>query len=223
MANKKISELPAAGALTGTEAVEALQGGVNVQTTSQAIANLAPGGGGSAWTTSAAGLVERSTQAESQAIITQFLAAGTTGLSGARTGSELEILDVLNALGIFPQVKTVTASAGGGASGTATINLDNIRWAKYIANTTWTGNITLALTNAGSSDEFEMMELLFLVTGTIRITFDSNVRMPDGTSGWNYAGKYIDVVSGGTGVLYRMTFTKAGSTIAVGISTAITI
>ena len=46
MANKKISELPAAGALTGAELAEAVQGGVNVQTTLTAIAALGGGGGG---------------------------------------------------------------------------------------------------------------------------------------------------------------------------------
>src|SRR5687768_9396898 len=47
MASKKISELPASGALTGNELVEAVQGGVNVQTTTQDIADL--GGGGGTW------------------------------------------------------------------------------------------------------------------------------------------------------------------------------
>jgi hypothetical protein len=46
MANKKITELPAAGALTGAELAEAVQGGVNVQTTLTAIAALGGGGGG---------------------------------------------------------------------------------------------------------------------------------------------------------------------------------
>jgi hypothetical protein len=42
MANKRITELSSAGALSGAELVEAVQGGVNVKTTTQAIANLAP-------------------------------------------------------------------------------------------------------------------------------------------------------------------------------------
>lgn len=46
MPNLKISQLPAAGALTGAELLEAVQGGVNVQTTSQDIADLGGGGGG---------------------------------------------------------------------------------------------------------------------------------------------------------------------------------
>jgi len=46
MANLKISELPAAGALTGAELIESVQGGINVQTTTQDIADLGGGGGG---------------------------------------------------------------------------------------------------------------------------------------------------------------------------------
>lgn len=46
MATKKISELGAAAALVGDELVEIVQGGANVQTTAQDIANLSGGGGG---------------------------------------------------------------------------------------------------------------------------------------------------------------------------------
>jgi hypothetical protein len=46
MASKKISELPSAGALTGSELVESVQGGINVKTTAQQIADLGGGGGG---------------------------------------------------------------------------------------------------------------------------------------------------------------------------------
>lgn len=45
MANKKISELTAAGALTGAEQVEVNQGGVSKRTTTQGIANLGGGAG----------------------------------------------------------------------------------------------------------------------------------------------------------------------------------
>lgn len=45
MANRKISELSAAGALAGNELVEVVKGGANVQTTTQAIADLGGGGG----------------------------------------------------------------------------------------------------------------------------------------------------------------------------------
>lgn len=46
MADTKISEMPAAGTLNGSETVAGLQNGDNVQITTQAIANLASGGGG---------------------------------------------------------------------------------------------------------------------------------------------------------------------------------
>lgn len=45
MANAKISDLANAGALTGGELVEVVQGGVNKQTTAQTIADLSGGGG----------------------------------------------------------------------------------------------------------------------------------------------------------------------------------
>ncbi len=45
MADLKITELPAAGALSGAELVELVQGGVNVQSTAQDIADLGGGGG----------------------------------------------------------------------------------------------------------------------------------------------------------------------------------
>lgn len=44
--SEKISAMPAAGALTGTELVPLVQGGVNVQSTTQDIADLGGGGGG---------------------------------------------------------------------------------------------------------------------------------------------------------------------------------
>lgn len=43
--DKKITDLTAAGALTGAEPVEVVQGGVNKQSTTQGIANLATGSG----------------------------------------------------------------------------------------------------------------------------------------------------------------------------------
>lgn len=45
MADKKISELVSADALSGAELIETVQGGVNKRTTAQDIANLAPGAG----------------------------------------------------------------------------------------------------------------------------------------------------------------------------------
>lgn len=46
MADAKMSDLAAAASLTGAELMELVQGGVNVRTTTQAVADLASGGGG---------------------------------------------------------------------------------------------------------------------------------------------------------------------------------
>lgn len=92
MANKKISELPSASTpLGGTELVEVVQGGVNAKV---AVSNIA-GSSVSAWTETTAGTVERSTTAESQAIATQAGAGTATGLSDARTASEVGLKDML--------------------------------------------------------------------------------------------------------------------------------
>lgn len=56
MPNKKISELTAAGALTGAELVEAVQNGQNVKTTTQDIADLGGGGGGSVQSVTGSGV-----------------------------------------------------------------------------------------------------------------------------------------------------------------------
>jgi len=93
MPNKKITELPAAGAITGTELMEAVQGGINVQTTVAAI--VATSGGGSAWTTTTAGIVQRSTQAQAQAIATRAGLGSSSGQDDARAPSELGLLDML--------------------------------------------------------------------------------------------------------------------------------
>jgi len=135
MANKKITELPAAGAITGAELMEAVQGGVNVQTTITDIIAGAGGGGhviedegtpltqradlnfvgagvsvtdtggkttvsisgaaASAWDTTTAGVVERSTQAEAQNIATRAGLGSSSGQDDARAPSELGLLDML--------------------------------------------------------------------------------------------------------------------------------
>lgn len=50
MANTKISALPSAGTLSGTEIVPVVGGGATKRTTTQAIADLGGGGGSLAWT-----------------------------------------------------------------------------------------------------------------------------------------------------------------------------
>lgn len=79
MANVKISELTASGALDGTELVEIVQSGANVQTTAQDIADL--GGGGS---------ITISDQTAS------FTADGATGVVYTNAGSVANIIATLS-------------------------------------------------------------------------------------------------------------------------------
>jgi hypothetical protein len=80
MANKKISELANAGALTGAELIEAVQGGVNVKTTAQAIADLGGGGGdaGGPFSKTETGTTYTPTDADHNYIIHLTNAAGVT-------------------------------------------------------------------------------------------------------------------------------------------------
>lgn len=57
MANVKISQLASAGSLAGTEVLPVVQGGTTKKITVQAIADLAAGGGGSAFSVTANGLL----------------------------------------------------------------------------------------------------------------------------------------------------------------------
>jgi hypothetical protein len=80
LANRKISELPAAGALSGAELIEAVQGGTNVQTTAQAIADLGGGGGaaGGPFSKTETGTTYTPTDADHNYIIHLTNAAGVT-------------------------------------------------------------------------------------------------------------------------------------------------
>lgn len=95
MANRKISELPASGALTGAELVELVQGGINKQTTTQDIADL--GGGGVTSVVPDAsetvkGIIEIATQAEANTgtddvrAVTPLKLANEKGASGGIVG-----------------------------------------------------------------------------------------------------------------------------------------
>lgn len=108
MANKKISELSAAGALAGTELVEVVKGGVNVQTTTQDIADLGGGGGGGTWG-SITGTLSSQTDLQNALNDKADSDATYTSKAGAYTMAAAE-LTILNAGGTLEMVST-----GGGA------------------------------------------------------------------------------------------------------------
>lgn len=87
--SKKISELPAASALTGSEQVELNQAGSSVRTTAQDIADLGGGGGG--------------------AVSSVF---GRTGAVTGQTG-DYDVTEVTGAAPLYPSTRTETTSTTG--------------------------------------------------------------------------------------------------------------
>jgi hypothetical protein len=77
---------------TGAELVAVSQGGTAKKMTASQIANLASV---AAWNTTTAGTVQRSTQAQAQAVATQAGLGSSSGQDDARAPSELGLLDML--------------------------------------------------------------------------------------------------------------------------------
>lgn len=247
MANKKISELVVAGALTGTELVEGVQGGVNVQMTTQDIADL--GGGGGSFTAS--------DQPQSEAIASQATVGSTVGLTDARGLGEVSayyfirkvfsiaqtfaigpiitdatvntlawfnaskklvtavVTDALDYLLINPVPVTVALSGS-----TITLDCASRYSRKWYTSTAHSANFTLTKTN---KTLIEYGNYVFFATGTITIQLDSDDRMPDDTMGWTYASKQLQIITGGTGLMYSLAFNKIGSNYFVTLSTKATV
>lgn len=83
--DKKISELTSAGALTGAEILEVVQGGANKQTTTQDIADL--GGGGGTWG-SITGTLSNQTDLQTALDAKQTSAQVSSAITAATVGVE---------------------------------------------------------------------------------------------------------------------------------------
>lgn len=92
MADKKITELPAATAPTGVELVEIVQGGVNKQTTTQDIADL--GGGGGTWG-SITGTLSSQTDLNTDLLLRQLLVNFAVALTD---GASIDITAIKHTL-----------------------------------------------------------------------------------------------------------------------------
>ena len=135
MALKRIQDLTAAAALTGTELLEVEQGGSSAKVTAQDIANLASGGAGS-------GDVVGPASSVTDRIV---LFNGTTGKIIKDSGFTIADLQA-------DSITAVTISAG-----TATVNCNSGKNKNFTLS--MTANATLAvssLAGAGKVTEFEM-------------------------------------------------------------------
>lgn len=135
MALKRIQDLTAAGTLTGTELLEAEQGGISVKVTAQDIANLASGG------PSSGDVVGPSSSVANRIVLFD----GTTGKLIKDSGFLISDLQA-------DSVTDITISAG-----TATVNCNTGKNKTFTLS--MTANATLAvssLAGAGKVTEFEM-------------------------------------------------------------------
>lgn len=148
MANKKISELTAAGALDGSELVELVQGGVNKQSTTQDIANLGGGGisdgdkgeivvssSGTVWTiqNDATALVDASSMALTTNKHTLTTSSATRTFTISYTGDDITIEVTLNAVSsVFTFPATALCVVDGSETGDNTATLTGVSGDKHL-------------------------------------------------------------------------------------------
>lgn len=209
-----IADTTAAHAATAISFTPA--GTISSTTVQAAIEEVAAESGASPWTDTTSGTVERSTQAEAEAVFTQVLAAAVGSLSASRTGSETGLYYLLTKL--WEQIDP-TSVAVSLVSTTVTLDCATRRSRKWYTSTAHSANFTLTKTN---KTVIEYGHYVFSATGTITIQLDSDDRMPDDTPGWNFGAKTLQLVTGGTGLIYSLAFTKVGSIFQVTISTKAT-
>jgi len=178
MANKRISELANATALTGAELIELVQGGVNVKSTAQDIANL--GGGGGSWG-SITGVLSNQTDLQTALNAKQDTITFGTG--------------VQTALGVNIGSSGAPVLFGGAlgtpSSGTAT-NLTGLPPTTGILG--WPANSAGVLTNNGSGTLSWAAASSGITVGTTTITGGTDTRVL-----YNNAGVVGEYTTTGTG------------------------
>jgi hypothetical protein len=226
MANKKISDLPDAGTITGTELVEVVQGGVNKKTPASTLGD--GGGGGSVADASETvkGIVEEATDAETAA-------GDATGGTGAKlfvtpsklltrltSATQAEMITGTNdtkpatAKSVEDKRSVKSIPISNGATGSTNIDCLSKQELKVVYNTTVTGAITITKSN---DSNLEIISIFIPITGSaIAITFPSDVRMARSNEvasgdGWNQSDKILTVTSVGTADLHEFSLNRVGS------------
>lgn len=130
---KKISALPAAGALTGSELVEGVQGGANVKMTTQGIADLGGVGVYQLIVNSATALVDAASMDLTSIKHTLASSSATRTFTISYTGDDVTLevtLSATSATYTFPASSLCVSE--GVASGDNTLSLSGVSGDKYI-------------------------------------------------------------------------------------------
>jgi hypothetical protein len=218
MANLKISELAVAGALTGAELIETVQGGVNKQTTTQDIANLGGGGGGLD-----GHVVEDEGTPFTQRAKLNFVGAGVTVTDDSGDGATvvtipgsgdvfIETEDVTGTTynfvaGDHSKVKRFTNAAGC----TATIPTGlTIGWLTNIYRAEGAGTLTIASAGSLESIGTQLTEEKTMATIFVR---DTDIHVAVGAFGTSGGGHVIE--DEGTPLTQRTKLNFVGAGVAV--------
>jgi len=194
MANLKISQLPAAGALTGAELVEAVQGGINVQTTITDVVALAGGGGH---------VIEDEGTPLTQRTKLNFVGAGVTVTDDG--GDDASVVTISGS------TSNLVVEAVAINTGTLTLDLDSEDTKRFDLTSTVSSGFTIALSNTSNVVEFG---LTMRVTGAVAITMPSAVKMmrSESTAGrWVPGSPGVLTTTGVTASPFRLWFTFDGT------------
>lgn len=148
--DKKISELAVAGALTGAETLEVVQGGVNKKTTTQDIANLGGGGGGIVETIVAGSNITVDDTDPANPIVSAS-GGGGSGTVESVTGDGVDNTDPDN-----PVITILDSATPSTAGGTITLDMDSKVQRIFVGSASFATPKTIAMSNTTNALVFNL-------------------------------------------------------------------
>jgi len=182
MASKKISELTAAGALSGVELVEVVKGGVNVQTTTQNLADLGAGGGAVDSVNGATGVVVLDAgdiaftpvgtiaATDVQAAIAEVASEAGSSAWGSITGTLSSQTDLQSALDA--KQNNLDSASASTAGGTITLDMNSLRQRLFVGSASFAAAKILALSNTTNALLFSFVFQVTNVAAVITMPAD---------------------------------------------------